>query len=272
MKKLILFIVVAIGIGFFLRVFFAEKRTIIIGMECDYVPNNWQETRPTASNMPLDNYEGLYAEGYDLQIAKAITKELGMDLKVKKIEWNDLIPALRRGEIDAIFSGMLDTDERRKDIAFSDTYEVKKAEYGIIVNANTKYANATKLEHFYAARMIGQKGTLLDTAIDQIPGAIHLEPVNTVPEMLAKLEKNEADAIVINLDTGHSYQRTYDHLKLIEFAEGDGFVFAFNGICAGVRKRDTELLNQINKALGGISTRDRQRLMDRTIARLWENT
>ena len=49
-----------------------------------------------------------------------------------------------------------------------------------------------------------------------------------------------------------------------------GFKLDFNGICAGVRKGNTKLLEEINNALAKISKRDRQRIMDRTIARAFQ--
>ena len=91
-----------------------SKPVLRIGSECDYVPNSWEETKPSKSNFPIVNRKGYYAEGYDIQIAKIVASELGMSLEVKKIAWNNLLPSLNKGEIDAIFSSMLDTEERKK--------------------------------------------------------------------------------------------------------------------------------------------------------------
>ncbi|MBQ6113495.1 MAG: transporter substrate-binding domain-containing protein, partial [Synergistaceae bacterium] len=88
-----------------------SKQVLRIGVECDYAPNNWEEKEPTDFNVPLSNFSGLYAEGYDIQMAKLVADKLNFNLEVKKIAWENLIPALQNGEIDAIFSGMLDTEE-----------------------------------------------------------------------------------------------------------------------------------------------------------------
>ena len=123
-----------------------------IGVECDYEPNNWEEKSPTTSNVPLANHEGYYAEGYDIQIAKLVAEKIGADLEVKKIPWNSLITSLQKGEIDAIFSGMLDTKERRRTIAFSETYELNETEYAVIVNTSTPYVMAEKMTDFKIGR------------------------------------------------------------------------------------------------------------------------
>lgn len=49
-----------------------ESNEFRVGMECAYAPNNWQESEATDSNVPVENVAGAYAEGYDVQIAKAI--------------------------------------------------------------------------------------------------------------------------------------------------------------------------------------------------------
>ena len=266
MKK-ILFLLLLLGVGFYVHKYFSEKRVLRIGVECDYVPNNWKEDQPSDSNFPIANHQGFYAEGYDIQIAKLVADELHANLEVRKIAWNDLLPALNRGDIDAIFSGMLDTEERRHNAAFSDVYDITRTEYTIAVNSDSVYAEAHRLSDFSGARLVAQKGTHLDAAIDQIESAIHMPPVNTVAEMLDMVVDGKADGTVINLDTGQSYMRIHPKLRVIRFPAGDGFKLNFSGICVGVRKKDTELLHEINAALSKISPRDRRMLMDRTIAR-----
>ena len=276
MKKYILLVVAVICVSVF--AYFrrepekpAPQKILRIGVECDYAPNNWEEHRHSEFNIPLANHEGYYAEGYDIQIARLVASELNAMLEVRKIPWNDLIPALNRGEIDAIFSGMLDTTERREQAAFSDTYEISKTEYTIIVNDASLYAGSKKFTDFRGAKLIAQRGTNLDRAIDQVPGAVHVQPVETVQEMLDSVVSGKVDGAVINLDVGRSYEATHRNLKVIRFPEGEGFVLGFNGICAGVRKEDADLLKGINRALNGISRSRRQKIMDETVSRLWKS-
>lgn len=247
------------------------KPVLRVGMECDYAPNNWEEKRPSEFNAPLSNQEGAYADGYDLQIAKLVAEDMGATLEVKKVAWNDLLPALQRGEIDAIFSGMLDTEERKRQASFSEPYEVQKTEYAVVVNTASPYAGAKKLTDFSGAKFTGQKDTKLYSSIGQMPGAIAMPAVNTVPEMLDAVTSGKVDGIVINLDTGRSYEATHSNLKVIRFQENEGFEIGFNGICAGVRKNDTELLNRINMVIGRTTKNERQKIMDATVSRLLKN-
>ncbi|MBQ9389633.1 MAG: transporter substrate-binding domain-containing protein [Synergistaceae bacterium] len=277
MKKYILLslsVIILIAVGLYLSRYSDEaenNKVFRIGVECDYAPNNWEENRPSEFNFPIANHKGYYAEGYDLQIAKRIADEMNATLEVRKIEWEYLIPALKKGEIDAIFSGMLDTEERKHQISFSDTYEVKETEYAVVVNTSTPYVSADSLTDFSGAKFIGQKNTKLYASISQIPGAVALPAVDTVSEMIGAITGGRADGIVINLDTGRSYEAAYKNLKVIRFPEGEGFHVGFNGICAGVRKNDTELLRRINKILKGLSHNERQKIMDMVVSRLWKS-
>ena len=271
MKKLIAVVLVICAILTYK--FYTPKKTRVlrIGMECDYAPNNWEEKKESDSNMPLVNHPGFYAEGYDLQIAKIVADSLNANLEVKKFAWGDLPKALNEGEIDAIFSGMLDTSKRREIAVFSEPYDITKTEYTVVINTATAYMNAKTLNDFAGAKFVAQAGTHLDDVIEQIPGVIHMTPVDTVSDMLDAVIKGEADGTVINLDTGRSYEASHNNLKVIRFPEGQGFKLDFNGICAGVRKGDTKLLGEINDSLKGLSRKDRQRLMDQVIVRLWKN-
>ena len=245
-----------------------SKHVLRVGVECDYAPNNWEEKTPTDFNVPLSNFKGLYAEGYDIQIAKLVADKLDADLEVKKIAWENLIPALQNGEIDAIFSGMLDTNERKKLAAFTEPYEVKKTEYAVVVNKNSPYAGAKKLTDFHGAKFTGQKDTNLYASISQLPGAIAEPAVDTVPEMLDAVISGRVDGIVINLDTGRSYEASHKELKLIHFPEDEGFVIGFTGICAALRKDDTELLRRVNRIIDDLKRSERQKIMDGTVTRL----
>lgn len=246
----------------------SPKLVLRVGSECNYIPNSWEETTSSNFNVPVANNVGYYADGYDIQIAKAIARELGCVLEVKKIAWNDLLSALNNGEIDVIFSSMLDTEERREIADFSEPYEARKTEYGIIVDSVSPYVIATKLSDFKGAKIVGEKGTKLDDVIEQIPGVIHAKPVDTIKGMIDCVMNGQVDGAVIDTDTGHFYEIIHNNLTLIKFPENDGFKLGFRGVCAGIRKGDRELLHRINLALSTIGLNDRQKIMDSVHLRL----
>ena len=236
-----------------------ERRQIRVGMECAYAPNNWQEDTATDLNVPIENLPGFYADGNDVQIARHIADYLDADLVVVKLAWSGLIEALNQGQIDMIIAGMADTEERRQSINFSEPY--KTTEYGLMVNGDSEYADATTLADFAGASVLGQKDTMLDTVIDQIEGVNHLPAVDSVPNQIARLEQRTCDAIVVNMENTPGYLATNPTFKVIEFADGEGFTLGFRGSCVGLRKDDTELLDQVNAALAQLSEDDRAEIL-----------
>lgn len=99
--------------------------TLKIGMECAYEPYNWTDTEGTslgAVSISSEGQSGLYANGYDVQIAQYVANRLGLKLEIYAMEWDSLIPAVNSGAIDAIVAGMSPTAERSEQIDFTDTY------------------------------------------------------------------------------------------------------------------------------------------------------
>ncbi len=99
--------------------------TLKIGMECAYEPYNWTDTEGTSLGaVPIssEGQQGLYANGYDVQIAQYVANRLGLKLEIYAMEWDSLIPAVNSGAIDAIVAGMSPTAERAQEIDFTDTY------------------------------------------------------------------------------------------------------------------------------------------------------
>lgn len=228
----------------------AEVKQFRVGMECAYAPSNWQEDTATDSNWPVENVPGAYAEGYDVQVAKHIADSLGCELVIVKLAWGGLIEALNQGQIDAIIAGMMDTAERRESINFSEPY--RETTYGLMVLADSPYLNATSIQDFSGAAVLGQQGTALDDVIEQIEGVDHLSPVGSVPDMISRLQQGTCDAIVINVENAQGYLASNPNFRLVTFDEGSGFTLPAKGSCVGLRKSDNELLDQINTILSGI--------------------
>ena len=96
-----------------------------VGMECAYAPFNWTDmAEPTLGAVPISSKgsEGMYANGYDVQIAQHIANKLGMKLEIYAITWDGLLPAVQSGTVDAIIAGMSPTAEREEEIDFTDVY------------------------------------------------------------------------------------------------------------------------------------------------------
>ena len=71
---------------------------------------------------PFEYVSGKKIVGFDITMGERIAKTAGMKLEVLDMAFDSLIPALQAGTIDFIAAGMSVTEERKKNVDFSDTY------------------------------------------------------------------------------------------------------------------------------------------------------
>jgi polar amino acid transport system substrate-binding protein len=87
----------------------AETPPLRVGMDLSYPP--FETIGPDGQ-----------PAGISVDLARALSAELGRPLVIENIPFTGLIPALKSGKIDLILSSMTATPERAKAVAFSDPY------------------------------------------------------------------------------------------------------------------------------------------------------
>lgn len=60
--------------------------------------------------------------GFDIDTAKEVAKRMGVDVEFKSIDWQSKELELKSGKIDMIWNGLTITEERKKNMAFTDPY------------------------------------------------------------------------------------------------------------------------------------------------------
>ena len=241
----------------------ACAETLRVGMECNYAPYNWTQTEADENAIPLAG--GGYADGYDVRIAKRVADYLGMDLEIVKTEWDGLIMSVMSGAIDCIIAGMSPTEERMLTIDFTDSYY--DSDLVIVVRKDGGYAEATSLEDFAGATIVGQLNTFHDTVIDQIPDVKHATPMDTFPTMIVAVKAGSVDGYISERPGAESAIATNPELTYVVFDEGKGFETdpADTSIAVGVAK-GSELTAKINEALATISKEERLEIMNEALA------
>ena len=239
---------------------------IVVGMECAYAPYNWTTSTPSATTVPIANSEGSYADGYDVQIAKLIAEELGVELVIKAIEWDGLIPALEAGEIDMIIAGMSPTEERKLSISFSDTYF--DSNLVMVVRKDGNYANADDIQDFSGAKITGQLNTFHYAVINQINGVNKQTALQDFAALTQSLASGAIDGYVCEKPGAVSAVASNDEFTFIEFTGSNGFTCdpAVSSISVGLRQ-ESSLTETINAVIARLSTADKEAMMDAAIAR-----
>ncbi|MFH1138300.1 MAG: transporter substrate-binding domain-containing protein [Pseudomonadota bacterium] len=100
---------------------------LLVGMEIGYFPFEYLD--------PLGR-----PVGFDVELAGLLAEDLGVKLEIRDMAWNNLIPALRSGQIDCIISALTRTSERAALVGFSESY----FETGLSLLLNRKRARGVE--------------------------------------------------------------------------------------------------------------------------------
>lgn len=96
---------------------------------------------------PYEYYENGVACGIDVDMAQAVADELGMELVISDMEFDSIIIAVQSGKADIGVAGMTVTEDRLKNIDFTESYTTAKQV--IIVNTGGASTNLSLKEKFY---------------------------------------------------------------------------------------------------------------------------
>jgi len=75
---------------------------------------------------PYEYHDGDKIVGIDMDIADAIAKKLGLEVKVEDIAFDSVILEVTSGKADIGLAGISATEERKQSVDFSDTYTTSK--------------------------------------------------------------------------------------------------------------------------------------------------
>ncbi len=177
--------------------------------------------------------------GFDMELIKMIADEMKMELKLQNIGWDGIIPGLINGNFDCLISAMTITDERQKQINFSDPYFTIK-QVMVVKEDNDQIKSPSDL---IGKTVTVQNGTTGDLYASEIKD-VKMKRFDTNPQAVQELLNNNADAAVMDdLVASKAISKTTG-LKMVDISDA---VVENYGI--GVKKENTELLEKINKAL-----------------------
>ena len=243
-----------------------EDGVLTVAMECAYAPYNWAQPDDSNGAVPIKDKPGLYANGYDVMMAKNICEANGWNLEVVQLDWDSLIPAVLSGTVDAVIAGQSMTAERMEAVDFAGPYLsatiVCLAKQG---NANAEAKGISQL----SGSATSQSGTIwYDVCLPQVAGAQVVPPAESAPAMLMAVESGTVDFVCTDMPTAQGALIAYPDLVLLDFAgSGDDFVVSDEEINIGisVQKGNTALVDALNSYLKDKTADDFNALMAEAI-------
>ena len=187
---------------------------------------------------PYEYYDGSDIVGIDAEFAAAIAEKLGMELKIEDMAFDSIIPAVQSGKADFGAAGMTVTEDRQKQVDFSDTYYTGR-QVIIVAEDNTEITGPDDL----AGKKIGvQLGTTGDIYASDDYGDDNVERYNKGFEAVQALQQGKIDAVIIDDQPAKTFVAENEGLKILEteYVEED-YALCF--------KKDSDLVEKVNKAI-----------------------
>ena len=186
---------------------------------------------------PYEYKEGDKFLGIDVEIAQAIADELGMELKIEDIAFKSIITEVTSGKADMGVAAMTVTEDRKKNVAFSDSYATSAQ---VIVVKNESEINDPDA---LTGKKIGvQLGTTGDIYAGDIKEAT-IERYNKGADAILALTQGKIDAVIIDRQPAEVFVEKNEGIKIVDKE------FTLEDYAIAIAKDNTDLLKKVNDAL-----------------------
>ena len=130
-------------------------------------------------------------QGFDMDLIRAVAKEMGRETDIQNIGFDGLIPALQAKNIDVIISGMTINDERKQKVNFSSPYY--KSGLTMVVRSDEEAIKS--FNDLKGHKVAVQIGTTSANMVKEMEGVTVTE-LNTPADCFMELKARGVDAVV----------------------------------------------------------------------------
>ena len=205
--------------------------------------------------------------GFEVELANELCKIMKHNCTIVEQDWDGMIPALVSRKFDAIMAGMSITDERKKTINFSQGYADEVASLAVMkgskneglktlsainltdINAEEQATLDTLVKAFKGKTIGVQTATIHQNFLDSgLMGKIKVRTYKTQDEVNLDLVAGRIDAALAAAVAFTDYAEKSGKEVVLTGPTFAGGAFG-NGVGVGIRKGDSELINDFNAAI-----------------------
>lgn len=188
---------------------------------------------------PFEFMEGQEFKGIDIEISQKIADKLGVELKINNTSFDSLPMELQSGKCNFVAAGMSYTEDKAKNIDFSDPYF--NASQSIIVLKDSDIKGPDDLK----GKKIGvQLGTTGDTYCTENVEGAEVSRLNKGVDAVSDLVRGSLDAVVID-DFPAQKLVANNAEKVIKLDDA----LTVEEYCLAVPKGDKEMLDLVNSVI-----------------------
>ena len=185
--------------------------------------------------------------GSDIDLAKAIAKELGVKAEVSDMNFNTVLASLKEVKADLAITAISATDERKQQFDFTENYY--NPPQVVIINKKNKeiYRNANDLKDKNVGAQKGSIQEELDKT--QLKGA-KLVTIDKVPNMIVEVNQGSLAATVVEKTIAESYIAQNPDLMIadisLEPAPDEAFAIALPKESSQLQKELNQIIKKLN--------------------------
>lgn len=183
--------------------------------------------------------------GFDIDLAKALCKQMQADCSFTNNPFDSLIPALKFRRYDAIISGMDITAERSKQVAFSQPYYANSA---IVIAPKGKFSTLDALK---GKRVGMENGTTHQKYLQVKHPEVTAVAYDSYQNAILDLKNGRLDGVFGDTAVVNEWLKTNPDLATVGEHITDAQYFG-TGLGIAVRPDNKALLTKINAALEAI--------------------
>jgi len=208
-----------------------KKGELRVGFEAGYMP------------FEMTDKKGKFV-GFDIDMAKAMAKAMGVKFVPVNTAWDGIIPSLITNKFDIIMSGMTVTQERNLKINFANPYII----IGQAILLNKKhdgkiksYKDLNNSKYIVTSKL----GTTGEQAVKRLIPKCNYKSFETEPEAALEVVHGKADAFVYDLPYCVVFMGQQGAGKLVFIDKP----FTFEPLAWAVKKGDPDFMNWLNNFL-----------------------
>lgn len=207
---------------------------LTVGTSADYAPFEWHAL--------IDGEDKIV--GFDMALAQAIADDLGLELVIVDMAFENIMTELKLGKVDLAIAGIVPKPERLEEADFSMNYH---SGYQTLVIKKEKADQYKTLDDFQGLSVGAQTNTVQEQLVNTVVTGCNPVLLQTIPSLIMELKAGTVEAVCLESTVATGYVTNNDGLAIameVPYSEGEGSVNA-----VAVQKGNTQLLEAVNATI-----------------------
>lgn len=210
-----------------------NKGKLIVGTSADYPPFEFHKM--------INGKDEIV--GFDIEVAKYIAEQLGVELEIKDMDFDKLLGALSTGMVDVVIAGMNPDPKRLEEANFTDIYY--ESTHSVLIHKEDA-DKITTVEDLNGKRIGVQIGTTQEEIAKTSIENAEVLSLSTNPDIVMNLKTKKIDSAIMEDSVAKSFAKENDDLMVVEGISLDS---GSEGVAIAIKKGNDQLTDKLNEIL-----------------------